>query len=43
MWEDGAVNLDLPSTFQIGLLMPLVLLVGLVLGATAQGALRGRA
>ena len=43
MWEGGAVNLDLPSTFQIGLLMPLVLLVGLVLGATAQWALRGRA
>ena len=37
------MNLDLPGTLLIGLLMPLVLLVALVLGATAQWALRGRA
>ena len=32
----------MPGTLTIGLLMPLVLLVALILGATAQWALRGR-
>lgn len=36
------MTLDMPGTTVIGLLMPLVLLVALILGATAQWALRGR-
>lgn len=36
------MNVEIPGTTVLGVLMPLVLLVGLVLGSLAQWALRGR-